>query len=189
MISLQRRFLLLLAEIEKSQPEQSVICVDLEFSQDHVLVRVNTRNDEQVLPLVSDSEKIRASLEGLLERPVEPRNERADEYPRFLDLAQCWAELHYDLGRTSYLDELDSSIRYEYIRLVDGRALIAVSAATVTGLVVVTVPLDQEVAPLHVADEIADALSARRRIAHSTPRPDPAPDPGGPPTTPGRLGR
>lgn len=156
----QRRFLVRLSELEKSQVPIRVLCSRIEFTRDAVSLQSKPSGEGIALALGSDHGAIHDALERLLTVRLAPRSALAEEYPVELDLAGCWAELHWDLGRTSYLDELDATLRYESIRLMEGSALVSVTGASMSGVVAVEVPLDAGSAPLHVADEIGEALRA-----------------------------
>ncbi|MGN8551981.1 UNVERIFIED_CONTAM: hypothetical protein OHV15_05290 [Microbacterium sp. SLM126] len=158
-LAAQRRLLLLLASVEKSQTRRDILCNEIRFSGDDVILRGGEADTHRVLPLDSNYSRVHAALQSMWTAPLDSRSELSERYPSELDLAGCWAELHYDLGRTSYLDEIDPSIRYHEIGLMDGSVQISVSGASHRQGVIVNVVLDRGEAPIHVADEIGERLS------------------------------
>ncbi|MCW3494484.1 hypothetical protein [Microbacterium sp. SSM24] len=154
----QRRFLVRLSGIEKSQRRRDIICTAIEFSGEEVVLFGGASGARRTLALGSSDALMQEALQTMWNMPLDPPDGLADRYPSQLDLAGCWAELHYDLGRTNYLDEIDSSIRYDEIRLVDGSGVVSASSVARKKSGVVRVVLDRGEAPIHVADELSAML-------------------------------
>lgn len=154
----QRGFLIRLSEVEKSQPDSRLICSRIQFEGDRAILTGASAGQQQPVALDSPLDSIHEALESMSPVPLAVRNELAARYPERLDLADWWAELHYDIGRTSYLDDLDRSALYDEITLVDDGAEVTVRSVAKAARVTVKLLFEVGVGPVHVADEISHAL-------------------------------
>ncbi len=166
MLADQRRFLISLSTLEKSQSESTLVCRSVVFEAGG-RVRLGpspegSESDEvpaRSFAITATAEQIWMGLSDGWSPPlVRPSPAALDLYPSRTDLASVWAELHFDLGRTSFLDEFDPSIRYRALAVVRGNALVELRSSASAKTVSVRIPLDTGEFPLHVADELAEAL-------------------------------
>lgn len=158
----QRIFLLSLAMVEKSQAPGRIVCASLHFGTDaSVTIRTPGVGGDVQVGLDAVPEQISRVLADAFEAPLSlPQRSALDIYPPDSDPASVWAELHFDLGRTTFLDELDARIRYESISLHGDEAIIEVSRPGRSARVLI--PVASGVFPVHVADELAQALGGSR---------------------------
>lgn len=160
----QARLLRSLSAVEKSQPDDRIICSRIDFASDAATlwlphgVRIAVALDTDPPSLIVALDSFQPPLGGI-------RRESVDTYPLEITAASVWAELHFDLARVGYLSALDESIRYEAIRLDHDVAIVGVSVERrADGRPVrAFVPVRLDSFPVHTADELGEAIMAVAR--------------------------
>jgi hypothetical protein len=159
LLSGQRQLLRNLAVLEKSQDEDTLVCDSIVFENEGTAV-ISLRTASVRVPLTASSEAIFACSSATWTGKLLPPSDHAlDAVNLRPSVAATWAEVHFDLARTSYLDELDSSIRFTSIVLDGGEAALSVSSRQRRGGAVVRVDLRRSRELIHLADEVAEALT------------------------------
>lgn len=161
----QRRFLISLSAVEKSQPGFVFVCDMIRFeSETRVTIALGAEGTAVTFPLTATAEEVWAGLtargHGSL---VSPQRSALEGYPSSTSPASVWAELHFDLGRTSYLEDIDDTVRYRSLTIVNDQAVIALTSATHPHPAQARIPLSTGEMPIHAADELAEALRTLTR--------------------------
>ncbi len=165
----QRLFLLHLSVVEKSQPPDVLVCTAVRFRSDDdatplppsvTVIPPEEHGEPRRVHLSATAEEIHAALNSHRTPPLKPIDERAalDIYPEDPTLPAVWAELHYDLSRTSYLEDQDPTVRFRSITIVGGDASIEVDYGVPPAQAVTLVPLSTGEFPVHAADEIGESM-------------------------------
>jgi hypothetical protein len=153
-LRVQNAFLVELARLEKAQLDDRILFSRIDFADASVVL--TTSGGRVATPLRADAEALSRLLQPVLGPLDAPPEQGMRIYPRSGTLGSRWAELHYDLGRTDFLIQLDSAAgtSYESLQLGDRTAILTLRRPS--GSLVVKINLDDY--PVHVASEIGEAI-------------------------------
>lgn len=153
-IRVQNAFLVELARIEKAQLDDRILCTRIDFTDTSAVL--TTSGGRVAAPLRADAEDLARLLQPTLGPLDAPSEQGIGVYPSSGTLGSRWAELHYDLGRTDFLVQLDAAAEtsYQSLELGDRTAILTVGRPV--GNLVVEINIDDY--PVHAASEIGEAI-------------------------------
>ncbi|AQX81036.1 hypothetical protein BWO91_14600 [Plantibacter flavus] len=153
-IRVQNEFLVELARLEQAQLDDRILCTRIDFTDASVVL--TTSGGRVAAPLGADAEALARLLQPLLGPLDAPSEQGTRNYPSSGTLGSRWAELHYDLGRSDFLIQLDSAAEtsYQSLKLGDRTAVLTLRRPSES----LVVEMNIDGYPVHAASEIGEAI-------------------------------